>query len=263
MTEMRGIVLAGGRGTRLDPLTRVTSKQLLPVYNRPMIFYPLATLMRSGIQHILIISSPEHLEDYRQLLGTGERWGVLFRYAAQPQPEGIAQALLIGREFIGGDPVALILGDNIFDDRLRLSPPIDLEARIFTYPVKDPSRYGVLWTDTDGRAISIVEKPLWSESDQAITGVYCYAPVACDLAATLKPSGRRELEISDLNRLFLHRNTLQVAPAGSAWFDCGTFDDLLAAGQWVQAMERRNAAPLADLDAIARANGWIPVGMKD
>lgn len=256
---MKGILLAGGLGTRLDPLTRVASKQLLPVYNRPMIHYPLATLMRAGIRSVLVISAIEAIDGYKRLLGDGSRWGMRIAYAVQLAPAGIAEALIIGRSFVGQDNVALILGDNIFDGPLPLGSALHLTtaACIYTYPVANPHCYGVVELNERGEPVTIDEKPLWPRSNLAITGVYVYSPLACEIAAKLSPSARGELEISDVNREFMRRKVLRVRPLEGAWFDCGTFDDLLQAGNYVQAIEKRTSCPMVDLDAIAEQNGWI------
>ena len=261
---MKGIVLAGGAATRLYPITLAVSKQLLPVYNKPMIFYPLSVLMLAGIREILIISSPRHIDGYKQLLGDGSRLGMVFRYAPQPQPDGVAQAFLIGRDFIGGDGCALALGDNIFfgnglTERLRAAVSRRRGATVFGYRVPDPERYGVVDFDDQGRATSIEEKPSRPRSDWAVTGLYFYDRDVVDVAANVKPSGRGELEISDVNRHYLELGNLNVECLGRGftWFDAGTHDSLVEAATFVQTLERRHGERIAVLEEVAFLNGWI------
>ena len=261
---MKGIILAGGAGTRLYPLTLVVSKQLLPVYNKPMIFYPMSVLMLAGIREILIISSPEHLESYKHLLGDGSRLGMQLCYARQPKPDGLAQAFLIGKDFIGGDGCALALGDNIFfgnglTGRLRAAASRQRGATVFGYRVPDPERYGVVDIDEEGRATSIEEKPTHPRSDWAVTGLYFYDKDVVEVAANVKPSGRGELEISDVNRNYLERGDLHVECLGRGftWFDAGTHDSLVEASTFVQTLERRHDERIAVLEEVAFFNGWI------
>ena len=261
---MKGIILAGGAATRLYPVTLAVSKQLLPVYNKPMIFYPLSVLMLAGIREILIISSPEHLESYKRLLGDGGRLGMVFRYAPQPKPDGIAQAFLIGRDFIGGDGCALALGDNIFfgnglTEILRAAVSRRRGATVFGYRVPDPERYGVVDFDERGRATSIEEKPPRPRSDWAVTGLYFYDRDVVDVAANVQPSGRGELEISDVNRHYLELGNLSVECLGRGftWFDAGTHDSLVEASTFVQTLERRHGERIAVLEEVAFLNGWI------
>lgn len=261
---MKGIILAGGAGTRLYPLTLAVSKQLLPVYNKPMIFYPMSVLMLAGIREILIISSPEHLESYKHLLGDGSRLGMQLCYARQPKPDGLAQAFLIGKDFIGGDGCALALGDNIFfgnglTGRLRAAASRQRGATVFGYRVPDPERYGVVDIDEEGRATSIEEKPTHPRSDWAVTGLYFYDKDVVEVAANVKPSGRGELEISDVNRNYLERGDLHVECLGRGftWFDAGTHDSLVEASTFVQTLERRHDERIAVLEEVAFFNGWI------
>jgi len=261
---MKGIILAGGAGTRLYPLTLTLSKQLLPVYNKPMVFYPLSVLMLAGIREILIISSPKHLESYRNLLGDGSRLGMRLDYAPQPKPDGLAQAFLIGKDFIGSDACALALGDNIFfgnglTERLRAAALRPRGATVFGYRVPDPERYGVVAFDEEGRATSIEEKPVHPQSDWAVTGLYFYDADVVDIAASVKPSGRGELEISDVNRHYLERGDLHVECLGRGftWFDAGTHDSLVEASTFVQTLESRHGERIAVLEEVAFINGWI------
>jgi glucose-1-phosphate thymidylyltransferase len=261
---MKGIVLAGGTGSRLHPITLGLSKQLLPVYDKPMIYYPISVLMQAGIREILLISTPRDLPQYRNLLGDGSQFGVTFSYAEQPSPDGLAQALLIGEAFIGSDPVCLILGDNIFHgqhfgEQLRQAASQVHGATIFGYWVKDPERFGVIDFDHDGRARSIEEKPSKPKSSYAVTGLYFYDNEAVAIAKTLTPSARGELEITDLNNAYLQRGDLQVERFGRgfAWLDTGTHDSLLEASQYVQTIEHRQGLKVACLEEIAFENGWI------
>ena len=261
---MKGIVLAGGAGTRLYPLTLAASKQLLPVYNKPMIYYPMSVLMLAGIREVLIISSPQCLESYQRLLGDGSRLGMRFSHVPQPKPDGVAQAFLIGGDFIGGDACALALGDNIFfgnglTARLRAAVAREQGATVFGYRVPDPERYGVVGFDEDGRATSIEEKPPHPRSDWAVTGLYFYDADIVDIAAGVRPSGRGELEISDVNRHYLERGKLHVECLGRGftWFDAGTHDSLVEASTFVQTLERRHGERIAVLEEVAFLNGWI------
>jgi glucose-1-phosphate thymidylyltransferase len=261
---VKGIILAGGSGTRLYPVTQVVSKQLLPVYDKPMVYYPLSTLMLAGIRDILIISTPQDTPRFEQLLGDGKRWGIRLRYAVQPRPEGIAQAFLVGRRFIGKDPVALILGDNIFHghDLVSLLTKASQKKRgatIFAYPVDDPERYGVVEFDRSGRAVGIEEKPKRPRSRYAVVGLYFYDNRVVEIAAKLKPSARGELEITDLNKAYLARGSLAVMPMGRgyAWLDTGTHESLLEASHFIETIERRQGLKVACPEEIAYRMGYI------
>jgi len=261
---MKGIILAGGRGTRLHPLTMAISKQLLPVYNKPMIYYPLSMLMLAGIREILVISTPEDLPSFQKLLGNGEQWGLSFHYAVQQEPRGLAEAFLVGREFIGQEPVCLILGDNIFfghglPEKLKNAARLKDGALVYAYPVRDPERYGVIEFDQEGQALSIEEKPRQPKSSYAVPGIYFYDCTVVEKAASLQPSARGELEITDLNKLYLSNKNLRVEHMGrgTAWLDAGTHESLMQAASFVQAVEERQGMMISCPEEIAYRMGWI------
>ncbi len=261
---MKGIILAGGSGTRLHPVTRVISKQLLPVYDKPMVYYPLSLLMHAGIREVLVISTPRDLPAFRDLLGDGAHLGMSFDYCEQPSPDGLAQAFILGRDFVDGEPSCLVLGDNILHGHdlgpmLRRCASLTDGARIFGYWVRDPERYGVVEFDDDGHAVSLEEKPSEPKSSYAVPGLYFYGPDVCDFAADLEPSARGELEITDLNRIYLEHGRLdvEVLGRGFAWLDAGTHNSLIQASSFIHAIEERQGLKIGCIEEIAWRSGWI------
>ncbi|HTC27002.1 glucose-1-phosphate thymidylyltransferase RfbA [Dyella sp.] len=264
MSKRKGIILAGGSGTRLYPITQAVSKQLLPVYDKPMIFYPLSMLMLAGIKDVLVINTPHEQALFQRLLGDGSQWGINIQYAVQPSPDGLAQAFVIGRDFIGNDPSCLVLGDNIFygvglTDRLKRADSREHGATVFGYWVRDPERYGVAEFDASGRVVGLEEKPSKPKSHYAVTGLYFYDSRVCDFAADLKPSPRGELEITDLNRLYLADGSLHLEQLGRgyAWLDTGTHESLMEAGNYIETIENRQGLKVCCPEEIAYINQWI------